>query len=972
MKLILTNTTPPIEYPLLKQTTILGSASDVDINLGKFGVFPHHAVITQNKGMFTLSDWNKKGEVYVNGKLAMQGQPLWIGDEIRLGEAHLIFHRNDVSMADLEPQPSTPKPAPQESQAQAENQQTRMALQQLATLDQATLERLRQQSPNIRPVSGLSAFLQQGLTQASGQQGKGLFGLVFALPATFLSTYQAVRTKLLGQTTDEAFPEGTWQFYTQFGLREDPARHANETQGFHQAISPLASEVDQAAAWVFQCMTTIFEYESLLENEWVERTLLRLVNEAIADSVANKLTTAKVGINVHLSSEDFQATKKEVQKEEIERIEIETEQVKQNLGLSNLEWAWVKERPYRKPPDHPHETYPQYRRKRFLEFLVKAANKLPTQMGAFIWDRYHELSSTALPAYQAQMSLLYTLKPGSYQEKKVPIPLWKAKLAFVVGGRYYLISLAHRDPRGRLLVFRPGKPDDPGEPLTLNQTDKGALVDQKGRSITVDRKGNVTIVDSSEYSQIKVLRPTPASLIKAQVAAILHEAKVLPPSDSCIDILLAVAPRAQTAHLCERLPKITQVEMEAFDDIPLIINWDEKNRAETLYKIRSGHRGVGNHALTIFRTQSSFVFDQSHIFYDAIWGMVISQVITDGAIEAYQLMAKLPPSVSHIGPLSPLRLQDNSTFQNAVKRYTDPIEVTAETETPDLDLLNTARKHLARINIPATVNDILTIYRGIYDQMYVPSLDVQRALANFRLAGHGSIADQVEAIWQERTKEPISLFLPMDASFIDPKLRLFPATFKNFLPDFADVYEKTGALLSEQTYTPSPEGIRAFQEKRGVLMAYMLAMTEYFKMLKRITRQGESISTAAIKYLAHLPPGMQGTLDLIPEQIGALNEILKGEEVFSNVGRVSPTSSLIRFMSAKDDGNSKMTVWGIMCDSRGNLKITLRDFRPHVAKMLALGYESLAKMIARDTLEAYALGLNQFAEDITRILTAKF
>ena len=78
------------------------------------------------------------------------------------------------------------------------------------------------------------------------------------------------------------------------------------------------------------------------------------------------------------------------------------------------------------------ETYPQYRRKLFLEFLVEVADRMPTQMGAMIWDRYHELSSTALPAYQNQMTLLKYLKAERHQDEKEPIELWQAKLGFVI------------------------------------------------------------------------------------------------------------------------------------------------------------------------------------------------------------------------------------------------------------------------------------------------------------------------------------------------------------------------------------------------------------------------------------------------------------------------------------------------------------------------------------------------------------
>jgi hypothetical protein len=64
-------------------------------------------------------------------------------------------------------------------------------------------------------------------------------------------------------------------------------------------------------------------------------------------------------------------------------------------------------------------------------------------------------------------------------------------------------------------------------------------------------------------------------------------------------------------------------------------------------------------------------------------------------------------------------------------------------------------------------------------------------------------------------------------------------------------------------------------------------------------------------------------------------------------------------------------VWGIMCDRHGSLKITLRDFRPHVAQLLDLSREELAQLITADYLEAYSQGLNQFAEDLAAIASVQ-
>lgn len=969
MKLILTSGPYPIEYLLTKQTTTLGRAAEADISLDDMlETCSYHAVIWQNRGLFAISDWNNQGGVEVNGKPVVPGQPLWAGDRITLGEVELFFLRDTASLADYV---TSEQQQAIEQVSLQENVEANNALQHLASLDEAKLDKLRRQSPAIGSAIGLGSFLKQGLTQAYSRQGKGLFGLTLTLPATLLTLFQAVRARFPGNTAQNAFPEGVWQHYAQSGLREDTARHANETDGFHRSIPRNASEVDQAAAWVFQCITTLFEYESLLENEWVERTLLHLVDETVVDAVVTGMAAGKFGPDETPSLADLEVVKRRLRQQEIERIEIEAERLKAEQGLSGLQWAWVKKRPYRKPAEYLHETYPQYRRRLFLEFLVKVAEKLSPEMGPLIWDRYYEHSSTALPAYQAQMSILFTLKPERYQEKKTPVSLIDAKIGFVAGGRYYLIHIAQRDDRGRLLVFKPGKPDDPGEPLILLKSDSGALVDQQGRKIKIDRKGSVTITDAIGRGQIKTLHRTPASRIKAVISAILRDARVLPAATAQTDIYLAAAPRVQQETLGRHLPRLTQAQLATFADVPIIINWDQRNRTDTLHQIRSARRGIGSHALTIFRTQNSFVFDQSHIFFDAIWGMVISQIITDGAIDTCKLMAGLPNYTMHTRMPAPLRLQDSPQFLEAAKTYSSLAEVTTEVTTPDLSIINSARRHLARYRIPATVNDILTIYRAMHNQRYTPSLKLQRALAQLRIDGHGALADQVESMWQKRKTEPVSLFLPMDATYVDPKLRLYPATFKNFLPELVTLYEETMTLLNEQTYHPTPHGATAFQDKRTELMANMMVLTEYFKMLKRITRQGESISTAAIQYLAHLPSTMQNTLDMVPEHIGALSEILKGEEVFSNVGRVAPSSSLVRFTSAKDGGASKRLVWGIMCDSAGTLKISLRDFRPHVPPLIKLGYGSLAELIAWDDLESYSTGLNNFAEGLTKIVRAK-
>jgi hypothetical protein len=49
------------------------------------------------------------------------------------------------------------------------------------------------------------------------------------------------------------------------------------------------------------------------------------------------------------------------------------------------------------------------------------------------------------------------------------------------------------------------------------------------------------------------------------------------------------------------------------------------------------------------------------------------------------------------------------------------------------------------------------------------------------------------------------------------------------------------------------------------------------------------------------------------------------------------------------------------------LRLSLRDFRPHVGLLLACDHKALAAQITQDYLDAYANGLNQFIHDLRRI-----
>jgi len=216
-----------------------------------------------------------------------------------------------------------------------------------------------------------------------------------------------------------------------------------------------------------------------------------------------------------------------------------------------------------------------------------------------------------------------------------------------------------------------------------------------------------------------------------------------------------------------------------------------------------------------------------------------------------------------------------------------------------------------------------------------------------------------------------ALLIPVDASNVSPRERLYPVTFRNPLHDLPAVY--AGTREAYQTYRKrhSKKHWQAFDEQRRELLAYLKAFGVFVDTLRAVTMRGESLNAATLRLLGHLPPPMQYLLDQIPQRIGVLNEVIKGNEVFSNVGRVAPGSSLHRFISAKDDGSTKELVWGVLSDDEERMRISLRDFRPFVSMLLALGESQLADMLAQDYLDSYVDGFNRFIADLSTLIAVQ-
>jgi hypothetical protein len=260
--------------------------------------------------------------------------------------------------------------------------------------------------------------------------------------------------------------------------------------------------------------------------------------------------------------------------------------------------------------------------------------------------------------------------------------------------------------------------------------------------------------------------------------------------------------------------------------------------------------------------------------------------------------------------------------------------------------------------------------------VYQPSARLQQALemlARDARQDSRQVYEMVAASLEGMRGKNPAMLIPLDASRCDPRERVFPMTFRNPLTDFYEQHAQT--LEALHVYRAGNRGSRGpeFEAFHHAQLHYLRLISAFGEILTRyreVALSGQSTSTAAIRFLGHLPPALQKLLDHIPTQFDVLNEIIKGEEVFSNMGRVAKGSSLRRFITAKDDNEQKSLAWGIITDDSGILHLSLRDFRPHVAVLQGLGMASLAQLIAQDYLDRYVEGFNQYVVELREITIA--
>ncbi len=827
----------------------------------------------------------------------------------------------------------------------------------------AEVEALQEQIAAVIPAGNIVGLVLGGLTRLRGrtlpaEQAKSdvsalmrgiemlphhilpstLYGTFFIGPAAVLAGYQKLLT-LAGKDPESAFPEGLWQFYLEFALREDTARYANETLGFQNALIDYElqlSPVDQLAAWVCAVSQIYFQYDDLLQNEWRERVYLSLLEQA-------------------------------------------AEAAKQDhaLAFRQLRQAWATQRPYQRGQDAAaDENYAAYRRRRFDKFLQSRLEALPAEQRNWIQESYTARAEQELNSYQQQITLLATLDPDRYRENRISLPLWQTRIGLICQGCYYLLPACHTDALGQPVLFETRALDARSQVLQSNPN--GDVYDSSGSMFRVDRTGRV--FEATTGRTRGYLHPTPFQAVRRHLATIFHyhqfsHAADLPPAR--LDDQLIAIPRTDQERARKSLPAPVQQELVALKYTPVIINWDgsAQDSAQPLAYIRQGKRGIGDHALTIFRTAHSIVFDQSHIFFDGAWGMALAEILTGEATAWAVYFNNLAPLIPAAQPPYRLRLAAESSLDKFVPLT--GLEVSAENTDIDVGALYALRKLLSKrhpdLKPVNTVNDLLVLYRCHFGHLYHLSAEIENVLFELRAQGRAeaqTVYELINDILAKSQSNNPSIMIPMDASAVNPRERLHPTTFRNPFTQLWSKYQSVLKALEVYHSHPSQADWTNFSETRYALLVQLDHFGQLLQAHKRVALEGASPSTATMRLLAHVPDSLLKLLDEIPRRIDVLNEVIKGEEVFSNVGRVARGSSLSRFISAKDDNENKTLVWGILTDDKEILHLSLRDFRPHVAALSRLGRFDLAEMMLKHYLDNFAQGFNEFVLHLLDILNA--
>ena len=288
-------------------------------------------------------------------------------------------------------------------------------VQGLSQLSLPEIEGMVDAVARVAPAGNVPGVILNGLARLSGRRppanvvkrdvnllfkgvesalDKAVYGAFFAGPAAVIWGYQNL-LQLAGKDPNDSFPEGLWQFYVEYALREDTARHAVETHGFDTLLNAhglALSKVDRLTAWAMTTVSILHQFPALLANEWRERVYTALLAEVTAPQSDASL-------------------------------------------YANLYRQWEKQRPFGRNHDtDPQHNYATYRRIQFDQFLADHTRNL--SMEAYqVWVQRIQALKPEQDAYKHQMSLLAYLEPGAYGETRHHFSFDMANVGLIYQGR---------------------------------------------------------------------------------------------------------------------------------------------------------------------------------------------------------------------------------------------------------------------------------------------------------------------------------------------------------------------------------------------------------------------------------------------------------------------------------------------------------------------------------------------------------
>ena len=755
-------------------------------------------------------------------------------------------------------------------------------------------------------------------------------------PASLLSAYSQL-LRLAGIAPEQAFTQSAWQMYGAYGLREDLARHTCETDGLDAFLarnSRSLSAVDRLAVMLLAACACLHAYPALLENAWRERRMTRLLFETAA---------------VRPDPPGYETLFRE--------WEVRTPYLPEGMGAYPRGGS----------------EYAAWRRAAFEAFLVENTRQLPPEQRAAWQERVQAAVQHELPAYLRQMNLLAYLEPGLHGEIRHSLPLIAAQVGVVVRGAYYLLPVC----------------DPTGGPFNDLQAARAMAAHMLAADSSSAGLSALTSLARVRRSALPGLR----AQFSAETREALDALRTAP-------LLINLASPGGTGSL-GRTPQFNGREA-----------WPRPTR-QPLGRVRLGERGLGDHPLTVFDSGSSLIFDASAGFCDPAWSAALAEIFTAQAA-AWALAASSDAGAAGSAASSDAAASGGHRLRALGLRF-QPSEVEwiqhapsveseacAETDSvqvrPALQLRMLCRQDPRLPQLAMT--DLLVLYRALHAHAYRPPAGLMADLRELAVepnptAHNGALiaaaVREALAAIQAPPAQRLGMLVSFDISARSPAERLKPVNVRipvrelnlaglhqqalralretNHLsgsPECASQeYELLESLCTEIIPATGPaEHTAAFAQARADYLAALLSFHTVMQRLREAVLIGETPFVAD----ESLPESLADMLHILPGRYDLFAELLAGQELFTNLGTLAPHRSLRRFLPARDDDPGHRLAWGVLTSASGVMHITLRDFRPHVARLHAAGLREAADRIAQDYLDAFARGFNRFVYDLTRII----